>query len=76
MLQTLVWPVEIRPAILEVLESEVRLQQVKMAASLIESTAADFEPEKHEDYYQNQCRRCEGPGSNASNDDDETDNAD
>lgn len=58
MLQTLLWPDEIRPAILEGLDKEakVRPQEVKMAASLIETMAADFEPEKYEDDYQNQLR--------------------
>lgn len=58
MLQTLLWPDEIRPAILDGLDKEakVRPQEVKMAASLIETMAADFEPEKYEDDYQNQLR--------------------
>ncbi|MGF0224922.1 Ku protein [Dietzia natronolimnaea] len=58
MLQTLLWPDEIRPAILEGLDKEakVRPQEVKMAASLIETMAADFEPEKYEDDYQNQLK--------------------
>ena len=58
MLQTLLWPDEIRPASLEGLDTEakVRPQEVKMAASLIETMAADFEPEKYEDDYQNQLK--------------------
>ncbi|MEH6380769.1 MAG: Ku protein [Dietzia cercidiphylli] len=58
MLQTLLWPDEIRPAILEGLDKEakVRPQEVKMAASLIETMAADFEPEKYQDDYQNQLK--------------------
>ena len=58
MLQTLLWPDEIRPAILEGLDKEakVRPQEVKMAASLIETMAADFEPDKYEDDYQNQLK--------------------
>ena len=58
MLQTLLWPDEIRPAILEGLDKEakVRPQEIKMAASLIETMAADFEPEKYEDDYQNQLK--------------------
>lgn len=58
MLQTLLWPDEIRPAILEGLDKEakVRPQEVKMADSLIETMAADFEPEKYEDDYQNQLK--------------------
>ena len=31
----------------------MRPQEVKMAASLVETMAADFEPEKYEDDYQN-----------------------
>ena len=62
MLQTLLWPDEIRPAILEGLEKEakVRPQEVKMAASLIETMAADFEPEKYEGDYQNQLKELIG----------------
>ncbi|WP_443667540.1 non-homologous end joining protein Ku [Dietzia maris] len=58
MLQTLLWPDEIRPAILEGLDKEakVRPQEVKMAASLIETMAVDFEPEKYEDDYQIQLK--------------------
>jgi DNA end-binding protein Ku len=58
MLQTLLWPDEIRPAILEGLDKEakVRPQEVKMAASLIETMAADFEPEKYQDDYQEQLK--------------------
>ncbi|WP_375544367.1 non-homologous end joining protein Ku [Dietzia cercidiphylli] len=58
MLQTLLWPDEIRPAILDGLDKEakVRPQEVKMAASLIETMAADFEPEKYEDDYQMQLK--------------------
>ena len=58
MLQTLLWPDEIRPAILEGLDKEakVRPQKVKMAASLIETMAADFEPERYEDDYQLQLK--------------------
>ncbi|MDV8001447.1 Ku protein [Rhodococcus sp. IEGM 1408] len=58
MLQTLLWPDEIRPAILEGLDTEakVRPQEVKMAASLIETMASDFEPDKYEDDYQTQLK--------------------
>lgn len=58
MLQTLLWPDEIRPAILDGLDKEtkVRPQEIKMATSLIETMAADFEPEKYEDDYQNQLK--------------------
>jgi DNA end-binding protein Ku len=54
----LLWPDEIRPVILEGLdrEAKVRPREVKMAASLIETMAADFEPEKYEDDHQNQLK--------------------
>ncbi|WP_432514621.1 non-homologous end joining protein Ku [Kineococcus sp. SYSU DK001] len=52
-LQTLLWPDEVRPAEFEVLETDVALrpQELKMAASLVESLAGDFRPEEFEDEY-------------------------
>ncbi|WP_432544237.1 non-homologous end joining protein Ku [Kineococcus sp. SYSU DK002] len=52
-LQTLLWPDEVRPAEFEVLEADVALrpQELKMAASLVESLAGDFHPEEFEDEY-------------------------
>jgi DNA end-binding protein Ku len=52
-LQTMLWPDEVRPADFEVLDAEVELrpQELKMAASLVESLAADFHPEEFEDDY-------------------------
>lgn len=52
-LQTLLWPDEVRAADFEVLDSdvEVRPQELAMAQSLIESLAGDFEPDQFEDSY-------------------------
>ncbi|NIZ90612.1 non-homologous end joining protein Ku [Kineococcus rubinsiae] len=52
-LQTMLWPDEVREAEFEVLDSEVELrpQEMQMAASLVESLAADFHPEEFEDEY-------------------------
>lgn len=53
LLQTMLWPDEIRKADFAILDSEVELrpQELKMAASLVESMAADFEPEQFTDGY-------------------------
>jgi DNA end-binding protein Ku len=53
-LQTLLWPDEIRNADFDVLDTDVELrpQELRMAASLVESMAADFEPEQFTDDYQ------------------------
>jgi DNA end-binding protein Ku len=52
-LQTLLWPDEVRAADFELLDSdvEVRPQELAMAQSLVESLAADFAPEQFEDSY-------------------------
>lgn len=52
-LQTLLWPDEIREADFPVLDAEVtvRPQEAKMAASLVESLAADFDPSDFTDSY-------------------------
>lgn len=52
-LQTLLWPDEVREADFEVLqgEVEVRPQELQMASSLVESMAADFDPEQYSDSY-------------------------
>ncbi|WP_328293152.1 Ku protein [Kineococcus sp. NBC_00420] len=52
-LQTLLWPDEVRAADFEVLETDVELrpQELRMAASLVESLAGDFHPEEFEDEY-------------------------
>jgi DNA end-binding protein Ku len=53
MLQTLLWPDEIRAAEFPILEEEVELrpQELRMAASLVDSMATDFEPDAFEDDY-------------------------
>jgi DNA end-binding protein Ku len=54
MLQNLLWPDEVRPAEFAVLDDDVELrpQELRMAASLVESMATDFEPDDFEDDYQ------------------------
>ncbi|MCW2523665.1 MAG: Ku family containing protein [Frankiales bacterium] len=54
LLQTMLWPDEIRAADFAALEADVELrpQELKMAASLVESMAADFEPAQFTDDYQ------------------------
>ncbi|NTW38674.1 MAG: Ku protein, partial [Cellulomonadaceae bacterium] len=53
-LQTLLWPDEIRAADFPILDAEVavRPQELTMAASLVESLAADFDPSEFADAYQ------------------------
>jgi DNA end-binding protein Ku len=53
LLQTMLWPDEIRSPDFAVLDTDVELrpQELKMAASLVESMAADFEPEQFTDDY-------------------------
>jgi DNA end-binding protein Ku len=52
-LETLLWPDEVRAALFPFLaeEIEVRPQELKMAASLIDSMTADFDPADHTDGY-------------------------
>lgn len=52
-LQTLLWPDEVRAADFDVLDGdvEVRPQELAMAQSLIESLAGDFQPDQYEDSY-------------------------
>ncbi len=52
-MQTLLWPDEVRAADFEVLQTdvEVRPAELAMAQSLVESLAADFEPRQYEDEY-------------------------
>jgi DNA end-binding protein Ku len=54
MLQTLLWPDEVREAAFPILEEDVELrpQELRMAASLVDSMATDFEPDSFEDDYQ------------------------
>ncbi|MDY6811241.1 MAG: Ku protein [Actinomycetota bacterium] len=55
-LQTLLWPDEVRAADFPFLEedTEIRPQELDMAASLIETMAKDFDPSEFEDRYQNE----------------------
>jgi DNA end-binding protein Ku len=52
-MQTLLWPDEVRAADFPVLDADVsvRPQELAMAASLVESLAADFDPSQYEDRY-------------------------
>jgi len=52
-LQTLLWPDEVRAPEFDVLDGSVELrpQELTMAASLVESLAADFDPDQFEDTY-------------------------
>ncbi|MGZ4603434.1 MAG: non-homologous end joining protein Ku [Kineosporiaceae bacterium] len=52
-LQTLLWPDEVRRPDFDVLDTDVELrpQELTMAQSLIESLAGDFEPDEYEDEY-------------------------
>ena len=52
-MQTLLWPDEVRAAEFDVLETDVdvRPQELAMAQSLVESLAGDFEPDHFEDSY-------------------------
>jgi DNA end-binding protein Ku len=54
MLQTLLWPDEVREADFPILKEDVELrpQELRMAASLVDSMATDFEPASFEDDYQ------------------------
>jgi DNA end-binding protein Ku len=54
LLQTMLWPDEVREADFSSLDTEVELrpQELKMAASLVESMAADFDPSEFTDDYQ------------------------
>lgn len=52
-MQTLLWPDEIRAVDFPVLDDEVtvRPQELAMASSLVDSLAADFDPNQYEDRY-------------------------
>lgn len=52
-LQTLLWPDEVRQADFPVLDTEVQVrpQELTMASSLVESLAADFDPSQYTDAY-------------------------
>jgi DNA end-binding protein Ku len=53
LLQTLLWPDEVRGPDFDVLQTDVELrpQELQMAASLVESLAADFHPDDFDDEY-------------------------
>lgn len=52
-LNTMLWPDEVREAAFDFLDDEVKLrpQEVKMAASLVDSMSGDFHPEEFTDSY-------------------------
>jgi DNA end-binding protein Ku len=56
MLQTMLWPDEVRPAQFDILEQDVdvRPQELAMASSLVESLAGDFDPDQYHDAYREQ----------------------
>ena len=58
MLQSLLWDDEVREAKFPALDEKVRIsaKELEMSASLVESFAADFSPEKFSDDYQDQLR--------------------
>ncbi|MCU1407897.1 MAG: Ku protein [Glaciihabitans sp.] len=58
MLQSLLWDDEVRDAQFTSLDEKVRIsaKELEMSASLVESFAADFSPEKFSDDYQEQLR--------------------
>lgn len=53
LLQTMLWPDEVRQPSFDVLESEVEIrpQELTMAASLIDSLSGDFDPDEFHDEY-------------------------
>jgi len=58
-LQSLLWPDEVREAKFPSLEADIRIssQERDMSAALVESMAADFEPDSFTDEYQVQLRQ-------------------
>lgn len=56
LLQTLLWPDEVRKPDFAFLDQDVtvRPQELEMASSLIETMAADFDPSQFEDVYENE----------------------
>lgn len=56
MLQTMLWPDEVRAPHFDILdkEVEVRPQELQMAASLVESLSGDFDPGQYHDEYREQ----------------------
>ncbi|HLR96079.1 MAG TPA: Ku protein [Jiangellaceae bacterium] len=58
MVQTMLWPDEVRPAEFEALENEPKIndKELQMSASLVESMSEDFDPAEFHDEYQEQLR--------------------
>lgn len=56
MLQTMLWPDEVRAAHFDILDTkvDVRPQELQMAASLVESLSGDFDPSQYHDEYREQ----------------------
>lgn len=56
MLQTMLWPDEVRAAHFDILDQEVdvRPQELQMAASLVESLSGEFDPSQYHDEYREQ----------------------
>lgn len=56
MLQTMLWPDEVRAPHFDILdkEVEVRPQELQMAASLVESLSGEFDPSQYHDEYREQ----------------------
>lgn len=56
MMQTMLWPDEVREAHFDILDQEVDLrpQELQMAASLVESLSGDFDPSQYHDEYREQ----------------------
>jgi DNA end-binding protein Ku len=56
MLQTMLWPDEVRAPRFDILDNEVevRPQELQMAASLVESLSGDFDPGQYHDEYREQ----------------------
>ncbi|WP_309105763.1 Ku protein [Arthrobacter sp.] len=59
MLQSLLWPDEVREAKFPSLDASIKIssQEREMSAALVESMAGDFEPERFTDDYQEQLRQ-------------------
>ena len=58
-MQTLLWPDEVREPAFEALDAEIKVSdmELKMAAQLVESLATDFEPQNFTDEYQEQLQQ-------------------
>ncbi len=59
LLQTLLWPDEVREPAFSALEQRVRIsaKEMQLSAALVKSFSADFEPERFRDEYQEQLRK-------------------